>query len=145
MGIKNQMQKKKIEEKLSEVEHANWILQNDIGNIEFLINHLKESSFIRSFMIKKVDGEWSRDISEADRVVYGDNNSKTDKVVFDTRMELKETNSGEVLHIINNPKVVIIKFDRVQTIEYKESLTALFRKQGIVCIILDRCEIDYIC
>ena len=59
--------------------------------------------------------------------------------------ELKEINQGEVLHIINNPNVVIIKFDRVQTIEYKESLTALFRKQGIECIILDRCEIDYIC
>ena len=86
-----------------------------------------------------------KDIDEADRIAYRNDTPPSDGGVFELQKKLKESNSGEELHIINNPKVIIIRFDRIQTIDYKESLTVLFKNQGIVCIIFDRCEIDYIC
>ena len=86
-----------------------------------------------------------KDIDDAGGIAYRNDTPPSDGGIFELQKKLKESNPGEDLHIINNPKVIIIRFDRIQTIDYKESLTVLFKNQGIVCIILDRCEIDYIC
>lgn len=134
-----------LEEEKEDLKTNIIILKHENESLTRRFKHLIESEFIRSFDMVDGNGSWVRPIYEADRIVYGNNNPPSDGGVFELQKELKEINHGEVLHVINNPKVVIIKFDRVQTIEYKESLTALFRKQGIECIILDRCEIDYIC
>lgn len=139
---------KKRECKTKEVE----LLEKEIRDLKFsldiaesALDHLLQSKFIRSFRMMNGNGGFVRPIDEADRIAYGNNVSPSDGGIFELQEKLKESNSGEDLHIINNHKVIIIRFDRIQTIEYKESLTALFKDQGIVCIILDRCEIDYIC
>ena len=139
---------KKRECKTKEVE----LLEKEIRDLKFsldiaesALDHLLQSKFIRSFRMMNGNGGFVRPIDEADRIAYGNNVPPSDGGIFELQEKLKESNSGEDLHIINNHKVIIIRFDRIQTIEYKESLTALFKDQGIVCIILDRCEIDYIC
>lgn len=139
---------KKRECKTKEVE----LLEKEIRDLKFsldiaesALDHLLQSKFIRSFRMMNGNGGFVRPIDEADRIAYGNDTPPSDGGVFELQKKLKESNSGEDLHIINNHKVIIIRFDRIQTIEYKESLTALFKDQGIVCIILDRCEIDYIC
>jgi len=134
-----------LKELNSKLMKANNNVRNDLGNMQSVLDHLLESKFIRSFRMLTGNGNWVRPIDEADRIAYGNNVPPSDGGVFELQEKLKESNSGEDLHIINNHKVIIIRFDRIQTIEYKESLTALFKDQGIVCIILDRCEIDYIC
>ncbi len=139
---------KKRECKTKEVE----LLEKEIRDLKFsldiaesALDHLLQSKFIRSFRMMNGNGGFVRPIDEADRIAYGNDTSLSDGGVFELQKKLKESNSDEDLHIIYNHKVIIIRFDRIQTIEYKESLTALFKDQGIVCIILDRCEIDYTC
>jgi len=143
--MKRQNEWDKLQEENEDLKSNIIKLRNENESLMRRFKHLIESKFIRSFDMVDGNGSWSRPIDEADRIAYRNDTPLSDGGVFELQKKLKESNSGEDLHIINNPKVIIIRFDRIQTIDYKESLTALFKNQGIVCIILDRCEIDYIC
>jgi len=143
--MKRQNEWDKLQEENEDLKSNIIKLRNENESLMRRFKHLIESKFIRSFDMVDGSGSWSRPIDEADRIAYGNNVPPSDGGIFELQEKLKESNSGEDLHIINNHKVIIIRFDRIQTIDYKESLTALFKNQGIVCIILDRCEIDYIC
>ena len=143
--MKRQNEWDKLQEENEDLKSNIIKLRNENESLMRRFKHLIESKFIRSFDMVDGNGSWSRPIDEADRIAYGNDTPPSDGGVFELQKKLKESNSGEDLHIIYNPKVIIIRFDRIQTIDYKESLTALFKNQGIVCVILDRCEIDYIC
>lgn len=143
--MKRQNEWDKLQEENEDLKSNIIKLRNENESLMRRFKHLIESKFIRSFDMVDGNGSWSRPIDEADRIAYRNDTPLSDGGVFELQKKLKESNSGEDLHIINNPKVIIIRFDRIQTIDYKESLTALFKNQGIVCIILDRCEVDYIC
>ena len=143
--MKRQNEWDKLQEENEDLKSNIIKLRNENESLMRRFKHLIESKFIRSFDMVDGNGSWSRPIDEADRIAYGNDMPPSYGGVLELQEKLKESNSCEDLHIINNPKVIIIRFDRIQTIDYKESLTALFKNQGIVCIILDRCEIDYIC
>lgn len=143
--MKRQNEWDKLQEENEDLKSNIIKLRNENESLMRRFKHLIESKFIGSFDVGDGNGSWSRPIDEADRIAYRNDTPLSDGGVFELQEKLKESNSGEDLHIINNPKVIIIRFDRIQTIDYKESLTVLFKNQGIVCIILDRCEIDYMC
>ena len=143
--MKRQNEWDKLQEENEDLKSNIIKLRNENESLMRRFKHLIESKFIRSFDMVDGNGSWSRPIDEADRIAYRNDTPLSDGGVFELQEKLKESNSGEDLHIINNHKVIIIRFDRIQTIDYKESLTVLFKNQGIVCVILDRCEIDYIC
>lgn len=143
--MKRQNEWDKLQEENEDLKSNIIKLRNENESLMRRFKHLLESKFIRSFDMVDGNGSWSRPIDEADRIAYGCDTPPSDGGVFELQKKLKESNSGKDLHMINNHKVIIIRFDRIQTIDYKESLTVLFKNQGIVCIILDRCEIDYIC